>query len=475
MLIPQDIASLPKTVRQPTAAAWAAASTAAFDHRRPTIHFHSPGNWMGDPNGLIYHEGYYHIFYQHNPYAAHWANMHWGHARSRDLVHWEHLPVALIPRPEAGEENCCSGCCVINSQNVPIIFYGGAELRGVEGSSDLIFWNQEDPYASFNDNTSQAEGLIIYCDPFYFEDGDRHFMVTNASRRGPNGKPDHPVVVIYEADNSELRQWQNRGVVFEYPGSREKCHHLECPNLIRLGERHILLLSNKTSICTEYFIGHFDAEALKFIPEDHGIIDGYNFYASNLLKTPDGRWIILGWNHGFCEGNTDWSGCLSLPRVLSMAQDNTLQLEPADELKLLRQSEMKFPPFISLRKTYIQELSAGRVFEVSGHIICHGVPWLELALQTAAGEETLFYSAMVDLISKNVSCGNVSFKLTDHMTEEFSFRLFVDCSVVELYLDNRIALTTCWQFPPEQDYHFKITAADAHPVLQSLLIFPLNL
>ena len=75
---------------------------------------------MNDPNGTLFHEGTYHLFYQHNPYRPRWGRIHWGHARSRDLVHWEHLPIALAPDGGIAERHCFSGCCAIAADGTPI-------------------------------------------------------------------------------------------------------------------------------------------------------------------------------------------------------------------------------------------------------------------------------------------------------------------------------------------------------------------
>ena len=81
---------------------------------RPKLHFTPPAGWMNDPNGAIYYAGKYHLFYQHNPYSMVWDHMHWGHAVSEDLVHWEHMPIALFPD---GEGDIFSGSCVYDSEN----------------------------------------------------------------------------------------------------------------------------------------------------------------------------------------------------------------------------------------------------------------------------------------------------------------------------------------------------------------------
>ena len=81
----------------------------------PRYHLAARAGWMNDPNGLVWFDGWYHAFYQHHPYSTQWGPMHWGHARSKDLVHWEHLPVALAPEGPEDKDGCFSGSAVVDS------------------------------------------------------------------------------------------------------------------------------------------------------------------------------------------------------------------------------------------------------------------------------------------------------------------------------------------------------------------------
>jgi beta-fructofuranosidase len=108
--------------------AWAAANRAsalANDPRRPQFHLLPAANWMNDPDGPIYWKGRYHMFFQYNPNAAVWGDMHWAHAMSADMVHWKHLPVALAPTPGGPDaDGCFSGTAVVRDGVVTFIYTG---------------------------------------------------------------------------------------------------------------------------------------------------------------------------------------------------------------------------------------------------------------------------------------------------------------------------------------------------------------
>lgn len=87
-------------------------------------HIMAPANWINDPNGLVQYKGEYHVFYQHHPYDENWGPMHWGHVKSKDLVHWQHLPIALAPGDTFDKDGCFSGSAVDNEGELTLIYTG---------------------------------------------------------------------------------------------------------------------------------------------------------------------------------------------------------------------------------------------------------------------------------------------------------------------------------------------------------------
>ncbi len=322
----------------------AASAKAAADPRRPCFHFGPPANWMNDPNGTIYHNGYYHLFYQHNPYGDDWGHMHWGHARSRDLVRWEHLPIALWPSHELGEEHVFSGCARVNAAGEPLLFYtsvahGAAGQRppngqwAAVGDPDWTTWRKHPANPIFRLETHGGPDFEgDWRDPYIFAADGRTFLVLG----GNCG--DTAAVALYEAADATLAHWTYRTLLHTEP--RHQTRFCECPNFIPVDGKWVLLTSPYRPV--EYIVGDFDLASLTFAPQQRGILDpGHNafapanFYATNTLFAPDGRCILLGWVRGFAAGR-GWNGCLAVPRVLSIGPDNRPRQTPIAELATLR-------------------------------------------------------------------------------------------------------------------------------------------
>ena len=132
------------------------------------LHVKAPGNWVNDPNGMIYYKGQYHLFYQHFPYAPRWGTMHWGHAVSPDLIHWEHVGVALFPSLSEDQNGCFSGSAV-EENGVMHLFYTGVHYNQV---------NPKDIHQCLDQDFTSAQLHLTSKDGMHFDVfGDKEVVI----------------------------------------------------------------------------------------------------------------------------------------------------------------------------------------------------------------------------------------------------------------------------------------------------------
>jgi hypothetical protein len=163
----------------------------ARDHHRPAYHFLPPMNWMNDPNGLIQWKGLYHLFYQHNPLEAKWGPMHWGHATSTDLLHWEHQPIALKPEANSPDEDgCWSGVTVVHEE-LPVVVYSGNSRVGqrccLATSSDDLITLQKDARSPVIPDLPHGYDIDQYRDHCLWQEGDVWQQLIGARIRNEGG------------------------------------------------------------------------------------------------------------------------------------------------------------------------------------------------------------------------------------------------------------------------------------------------
>jgi beta-fructofuranosidase len=290
---------------------------------------------MNDPNGPLWFDGWYHIFYQHNPFGDTWATMHWGHARSRDLVNWEHLPIALAPSNELGETHCFSGCAVLDN-DVPAIMYtsigdgernahSGAEQWLAHSHDGMLTWKKRPTPALTNAIHTQSrlgEMVLEWRDPFIWRENNEWHLVLGGGFRGRG------CIALYRSSN--LTDWRFINILLEssdYP-------FLECPNLLRFGDKTLLFYSPNSDVV--YHLGMIDDKG-RLNVESTGILDyggRPGFYAPNtLLNDPKGRYICWGWCPEPSRNGQGYSGALSLPRTLTLSSRGELLQSPVEELE----------------------------------------------------------------------------------------------------------------------------------------------
>lgn len=437
-----------------------AAEKVKDDQNRPAYHFQPPANWNNDPNGLFYYEGYYHMFYQHNPYTDVWDWMHWGHARSKDLVHWEHLPITFWPSLERGEQHCFSGSGFIMDDGKPIVFYTSIgheepeQWAAVPADNDLINWDKHpaNPILVMEDHDGQR--INSWRDPFLFREGGKTYMVNGGHPEDGTGS-----LMLYEAENTELTEWKYLGVAFS---GEEK--NWECPNFFKVDDQYILIYSPHARV--QYYSGSFDVETASFTPQHHAAIDNggdWNYYAPNTFQMDDGRRILFGWVHRFKTGQ-GWQGAISLPRDLSIDGKGRLIQQPAPELTSLRGKAASLSNIdVSPEFPAALKMTAPQ-FEMIANIDDGGANAVGIRFTDEAGRPyDIFLSAQEFRFGEEVVA------IEPALDEKISkVHFFFDRTIIEIFINDGQTCATRVVYPDHANLNFQITSPEENFTIESL-------
>ena len=336
-------------IARATNAVNAAIPLAQADPARPVYHFRAPARWMNDPSGLLHYKGYYHLFYQLNPYYQGWGHAYWGHARSRDLVNWEHLPIALWPSREHSENLVASGCLTLSPQGKPSIFYSSyktglplglhaEEWLALPADDDLITWTKYPENPILPETLHQDFPIYDWRDMDIFSHQGQTYAVMGGNLNQAKGG--QAIVGLYQAKNPSLTQWTFRGILFQHPSPNVL--NIECPRLARLGNKWLLIISRQGPTDVEYFVGDVDFQNVTFTPTSQGLLDiGTALYAPHVLRLDTDRLVTWGWV--MFPPRPGWAGCLTLPRDLSLDPQGRLRQQPVPELTALRAKAFHLP------------------------------------------------------------------------------------------------------------------------------------
>lgn len=325
-------------------------SNASNDPYRLAYHIMAPTGWINDPNGLIHFKGEYHVFYQYYPYSPVWGPPHWGHVKSQDLVHWEHLPIALVPDEAYDRDGCFSGSAVDVDGTLTLIYTGNVwldeektstkQVQCLATSTDGITF-LKDPSNPVLRHAPYEEVSRDFRDPKVWRQGDSWYMVVGTQREGKGA------VLVYSSN--DLRQWHYLGVAAESDGALG--YMWECPDFFSLNGHDILLLSPQginpqgesyqNLSQTGYLVGQFDYATGKLLHEPFEELDkGFDFYAPQTFLDAQGRRILIGWMHMWetplPTQAYGWAGALTLPRELACNAEGKILMQPVPELQALR-------------------------------------------------------------------------------------------------------------------------------------------
>ena len=322
-------------------------STVNTEPYRPQFHFTPPAKWMNDPNGLVYNKGVYHLFYQYYPDDIVWGPMHWGHAISKDLIHWEHKPIALYPDKNG---YIFSGSAVVDTENTS--GFGTKENPALVA----VFTYHDIDGERAGRTDFQTQGIA-----FSLDNGETFTVYDGNPVIGNNGIKDFRDPKVFWDDQSKnwsmllvagdhMQIWQSKNLkswekVSEF-GKNQGAHGgvWECPDLFKLKvgttdeEKWVLLISINPGAPnggsgTQYFVGDFDGKTFTSDQKEEKWIDwGTDNYAGvTYNNVPNNDRIFIGWmsNWSYARDTPTekWRSAMTVPRKLTLAKhSNEYQL-----------------------------------------------------------------------------------------------------------------------------------------------------
>ena len=490
---------------------------------RPTYHFSPLYGWMNDPNGMVYKDGEYHLFYQYNPYGSKWGNMSWGHAISKDLVNWQHLPVAIAPDALG---TIFSGSAVVDTDNTAG-FGAGAIIAIYTQNSDRQV--QSIAYSTDNGRT--------------FTKYENNPVLTSEARDFRDPKvfwyaPEKKWVMIVSADkemrfysSQDLKDWTYMSAFGEGYGVQPS--QFECPDMVELpvngdvNNKKWALIVNINPGClfggsaTQYFVGDFNGK--EFIcdtkPEEVKWMDwGKDHYATVCFSNTGDRVIAMPWMSNWQYANIvptqQFRSANALPRELSMYSEGKnvyLAVNPIKELDAIRKETKEIDNFAvqpdkEVEMNTLFENNDG-AFEIDMKVSVDGSGVAGFKLMNSKGEYVDIYLEQTTgkLVMDRVHSGIVDFGKNSipHEKEahdnriansinyvddfalatwgplsadkEHSLRIYVDKCSVEIFLDGGKVAMTNLVFPNEPYNSLHFYSKDGSYRVDSLKLYKLAL
>jgi len=449
---------------------------------RPRFHFSPAKNWANDPNGLVYFDGEYHLFYQYNPYGNRQGHLSWAHSVSPDLVHWKHLALAI---PEKDSIMIFSGSAVIDKNNSAAFAKKAGQVSMV-----AIYTANITPDSLKKENSRQEQHIAFsldkgrtwtkyagnpvldihkkdFRDPKVFWYGERKKWIMAVVL------PDEHIVQFYSSKN--LKQWEH---LSDFGPAGDYISIWECPDLLQVPienepgkKKWVLINSPQTGM--QYFVGEFDGTkftnenpADKIYRPDYGP----DYYAAVTYNLPAAQQpILLGWANNWAYANDiptfPWRGAMALPRNLRLKNVNgewLLIQKPVDALKKLRTDPVELKNISVAGKKKVSIKSQQFEMEISFQPVANSTAGVHLAI----GKQNVFvigYDASSQkLFVDRSGCTNNSFNkkfgsLSRNETSltplngKIKLHIFFDNSIVEVFANDGESVMTTQIFPGEND------------------------
>ena len=438
---------------------------------RPRFHFSPAVNWCNDPNGLVYNNGIYHLFYQHNPFGNIWGHMTWAHATSKDLVHWKHLPIAIA---EEKDTMIFSGTCVVDKNNtsgfgkngaIPMVAVYTGHIENKNQSQHIAYSIDNGiTWTKYNKNPVLDLGKKDFRDPKIFWYAPKNYWVMALMF------PVEHFVQFYSSKN--LKDWNH---LSDFGPAGDTAAVWECPDLTQVPvegmpgkKKWVLQTSQNASM--QYFVGEFDGKTFtnetpvnKIVRPDYGP-DYYAAIAYNQLPAahlPTAIGWLNNWNYANDIPTTPWKGAMSLPRTMSVKKMNNewvLLQKPVAALQSLRTKALELKNEMIADTKVLPVKSQQFEMEITLTPAASSITGIRIAKEGNSFFE-IGYDATKQLIYIDRSkCGMQSFNKNFEANSRFEtplvlsnkqvqLHIFFDHSIVEVFANNGEAVLTAQIFP----------------------------
>lgn len=311
----------------------------------PEINFAAPIGWINDPNGVSLYNDELHLFYQHYPYESVWGPMHWGHAKSKDGLNWEHLPVAIAPDKDYDKDGCFSGSAIEKDGVLYLMYTGhliGETDNDTRQNQNIAFSKDGVNFEKYEHNPvidtkdiPEGSSIVDFRDPKVFEHDGLYYVVIGSKTNDDLGQ-----VLLYES--SDLLDWTFKSVVLEpnkYLGDM-----VECPDLLLFENKAVFLLSamNYTDEETGEFYPHIswliegklNWDTFKFNMTSHRKMDGgFDYYAPQSVKVSENpiEYVAIAWHQAWNrtlpshDEEHGWAGQMTVPRIIREVDGEIIQ------------------------------------------------------------------------------------------------------------------------------------------------------
>lgn len=402
-------------------------NTANTDFYRPSYHFTPAYGWMNDPNGMVYKDGEYHLYYQYNPYGSKWGNMHWGHAVSRDLIHWQHLDPA-IARDTLG--HIFSGSSVVDihntagyGKNAIIALYTSASDKNGQIQCMAYSTDNGRTFTKYESNPvlTPFDGLRDFRDPkvFWYEKGKCWYMIVSADKE----------TRFYKSKN--LKKWEYVSAFGNGMG-QQPCQY-ECPDFFQLpvngdpNNMKWVMIMNINPGClfggsaTEYFVGDFDGKNFTCADahEAKWMDYGKDHYATVTFSNTGNRVLAMTWMSNWQYADlTPFKqnrGANGLPRELKLFElDNKYYIQEgvAPEVMALRKETKELGNLTIEKEKDFAGIASGMngAFEIEGDVTADANGIAGIEIYNNKQERTLVY---IDMKNRRIVTDRTESGLTD--------------------------------------------------------------